>query len=369
MDFQPKLTTLSAALRDGRDKILNEWLGTLRIGKEKPGTELTELELRDHFADLLEDLCNQLEVPLTETSEISALKHAEIHGDTRWSQGYKLPELIREVAALRTVVIAAVVAHGHTRLSLHEQSLANIIVHRFFDALVLESATFFATLSQDAAVLRERQHLAQELHDSACQTIQAAVLELSILRQKLEPSIAKELNRIAATLTQGLEDIRTITHGLVAVVRKFEAGLAAALEELGAELSRVVPCDVRCDAGLNIPPKEGFQLFRIAQEAAGNAIKHGRAQNLWITLREKEDAFEFAVRDDGCGFDQARQTGPGIGLYNMQQRARAMGAELTIESEPGNGTTITCILPKAPVDLRSRFDSDLFAHAEQARLT
>ena len=61
------------------------------------------------------DLCNQLEVPLTEASEISALKHAEIHGDARWTQGYKLPELIREVAALRTVVIAAVVAHGHTR--------------------------------------------------------------------------------------------------------------------------------------------------------------------------------------------------------------------------------------------------------------
>lgn len=87
--------------------------------------------------------------------------------------------MIREIAALRTVIVAAVVSHGAPRLTLHEQSLANIVVHRFFDALVLESATFFATLSQDAAVIREQQHLAEELHDSACQTLQAALLELA----------------------------------------------------------------------------------------------------------------------------------------------------------------------------------------------
>lgn len=156
VDLQLKLTTLAAALRVEREKILTDWLATLRIGMEKPGATLTDAELRDHFADLLEDLCNQLELPLTETSELSALKHAETHGDMRWVQSYKLPEIIREIAALRTVVIAVVVAHGHTRLRLQEQSLANIIVHRFFDALVVESATFFAALAQDAALLQER---------------------------------------------------------------------------------------------------------------------------------------------------------------------------------------------------------------------
>src|SRR4051812_31170426 len=99
MDVQPKLTGLAAALRDNREKILTNWLGTLRVGMERPCAPLTDLELRDHFADLLEDLCQQLEVPLTEDSEITALRLAEIHGDTRWVQGYKLPELIREIAA------------------------------------------------------------------------------------------------------------------------------------------------------------------------------------------------------------------------------------------------------------------------------
>lgn len=363
MALQPKLTTLAAALRENREKLLNDWLGTLRIGMEKPGAVLTDAELRDHFAELLEDLCNQLEVPLTETSEIVALKHAETHGDTRWLQGYKLPELIREVAALRTVVIAAVVAHGHARLSLQEQSLANIIVHRFFDALVVESATFFATLSQDAAVLQERQHLARELHDSACQTIQGALLELALISSDADPTTADQLNSIARTLTRGLEDVRTIVHGLFAIVRQFEHGLPAALEEFGAEISRVVPCSVRCDPGLDIPTKQGFQLFRIAQEAAGNATKHADPKNISITLTERGDAFELRVRDDGRGFDPAGLTASGIGLHNMQQRARAIGASLKVESQPGAGTTITCILPKAAAAAESSASETQLASA------
>jgi len=347
MHLQVKLTTLSAALREGRDKLLDDWLGTLRIGMEKPGAVLTDVELRDHFADLLEDLCNQLEVPLTEASEISALRHAEHHGDTRWTQGYKLPELIREIAALRTVVIAAVVAHGQSRLTAHEQSLANIIVHRFFDALVVESATFFATLSQDAALLRERQNLAQELHDSACQTIQGALLELAIIRRSLDSGSADRMDKVTGALSRGLEDVRAVTHGLVAIVRKFEDGLPAALQQLGTEFSRLISCEVHCDSGVDIPVKEGFQLFRIVQEAAGNACKHACAQKISIDLIQRNDAFELQVRDDGRGFEPNGRNGSGIGLYNMQQRARSIGAVLKVESAPGAGTTISCVLPKA----------------------
>jgi signal transduction histidine kinase len=346
MDLQLKLADLAAALRADREKHLTDWLGTLRIGFEKPGAALSDTELRDHFSDLLEDLCHQLEVPLTETSEISALKHAEVHGDIRWAQGYKLPELIREVAALRTVVIAAVVAHGHSRLSLHEQSLANIIVHRFFDAVVVESATFFASLSQDAAVLQERQLLAQELHDSACQTIQAAFLNLAVLRRRVDPATGHELNVIATTLKQGLDDVRTIVHGLVPTIRKFEEGLPAALRELALELARLVPCEVRCDP-VEIPTKQSFQLFRIAQEAAGNACKYAGAKTLSIALTEKDGALQLEIHDDGRGFDVAAQNGSGLGLHSMKQRARAIGGHLRLKSRPGAGTTITCILPLA----------------------
>lgn len=76
---QPKLTALALALRAERGKIIANWLGTLRIGIEKPGHWLTDTELKNHFGSLLEDLCNQLEMLLTEASEFSALKHAESH--------------------------------------------------------------------------------------------------------------------------------------------------------------------------------------------------------------------------------------------------------------------------------------------------
>jgi two-component system CheB/CheR fusion protein len=263
----------------------------------------------------------------------------------RWMQGCQLPELLREIAALRTVVVAAVVAHGQTRLSLHEQSLANIIVHRFFDALVVQSAAFYAALTRDATVLRERQQIAQELHDGACQAFQILVLELAILGGSLPPAPAQQLNTISRRLRQSLDDVRTIVQGLVAGVPRFEDGLPAALQEFAADVARVVPCEVRCDS-VEIPSKVGFQLFRIAQEAAANACKHARAHRLSITLARKADAFELQIRDDGRGFDLVAQAGSGIGLHNMQERARAIGARLEIESEPLAGTTITCILPK-----------------------
>lgn len=336
MTLQLKLKTLAVALRDDRDKLLDEWLGTLRIGMERPGAVLTDVELRDHFADLLEDLCHQLEVPLTEASEISALKNAENHGDARWVLGYKLPELIREVAALRTVVIAAVVAHGSSRYSLHEQSLANIIVHRFFDALVVESVSFFT------------QRVSQELHDGACQTVVGVAFKLDVICRELKPALAKQLKSLIGILNLTVADIRNISHGFVASAPRLEHGLPFALKEFGTELSRLISCEVQCDPELNIPPEQSLQFYRIAQEASENARRHARPKKISITLIDNGEAFELRVRDDGCGFDPTVQTTSGIGLCSMQERARRMSALLIIESEPGAGTTITCTLPKAP---------------------
>lgn len=349
MPLQAKLTSLSVALRQQRDTILNDWLKTLRIGKEKPGAALSDEQLRDHFGELLEDLCNQLEVPLTEESEISALRHAEVHGDLRWAQGYKLPELIREIAALRTVVVAAVVQHGHAHFDLRVQSLANIIVHRFFDALVVESVSFFATLAQDAATLLQRQQLAQELHDSACQTLQGAVMKLAVASARLDPELKSEFDGVTALLTQGLRDVRSIVHGLVAEVRDFEQGLPAALAAFGAQLSGVVPCAVVCDPGVSVPAKHAFQLFRIVQEAANNACKHAQPGQITISLTATDTDYRLQVHDNGRGFDST-QKAPGIGLFNMQQRARAIGAELRIESSSGTGTTVTCVLAKSALN-------------------
>jgi len=341
MDLQLKLTTLAAALREDRDRLLDEWLGTLRIGMEKPGAVLTDVELRDHFADLLEDLCNQLEAPLTEATEISALKNAENHSDARWALGYKLSELIRELAALRTVVIATVVEHGSSRLSLHEQSLANIIVHRFFDALVVESATFFT------------ERVARELHDGPCQTVVGVVLKLHVICRTLKPSLAKQLKSLIRILNLTIADIRKISHGFVASAPRLEHGLSFALKEFGAELSHHISCEVQCDPELDFPPEQSLQFYRIAQEAAENARRHARPKKISITFTGKDEDFELRVRDDGCGFDPTGQTTSGIGLCSMQERARRMGALLLIESEPGAGTTITCTLPKAPPSLGS----------------
>jgi hypothetical protein len=113
---------------------------------------LSDQQLRAHLAQLLEDLAIQLRESVNRTSEASALKHAEIHGDTRWTQRYELHELLREIAVLRTIAVWKIVNYTSKEQSFSAKatSLAHKITHRFFYALLVDSASLLARKQQAA---------------------------------------------------------------------------------------------------------------------------------------------------------------------------------------------------------------------------
>jgi signal transduction histidine kinase len=96
-------------------------------------------------------------------------------------------------------------------------------------------------------------------------------------------------------------------------------------------------------------------FFRIAQEATANVCKRAGAQQISIALSASENTFRLEVSDDGVGFDLAHPEDGGIGLYNMRQRARAVGGTLGIESKTGAGTKLTCIVPDGSARVLVRF--------------
>jgi signal transduction histidine kinase len=127
------------------------------------------------------------------------------------------------------------------------------------------------------------------------------------------------------------------------------SGLELALEELAKNVNAVskVKCRFDCPTPVPIPDQDvATNLFRIAQEAVQNALRHAEAGTIVIALDGGENEIRLSVSDDGCGLP-VRRTGLGIGLEIMSYRAHAVGARFSVEPREPRGTTVTCTLPRS----------------------
>lgn len=219
------------------------------------------------------------------------------------------------------------------------------------DALARENERLFAELAdvqQDFSHLArstwrvqedERRHLAQELHDHLGQMLTALVFSLE--RSPSDSDRCMELARKA------LEDTRELSRILRPQVLD-DLGLGAALEWLGRRAGESAGIDVPVTVdGLpderHDPDLESL-LFRIAQEALNNVIKHAHASYAGVSLKRSGNRLELRIRDDGVGFEPdrvAEDEDRGIGLTGMIDRVRLFGGDLAISSAPGRGTAIT----------------------------
>jgi PAS domain S-box-containing protein len=198
------------------------------------------------------------------------------------------------------------------------------------------------------AAAEERQQLARELHDGLGGTLAG----ISMMAEALRTSIARAPggdSARAAELVQLIEasrqELRRISLGLMPV-ELAEAGLPAALEELAAQTVTLHRLDCRVtsrgDTEVRNPTVAGH-LYRIAQEAITNAISHGKASRIRISLDSADGALLLTVRDDGVGVPD-RPSG-GAGVRTMQYRARTIGGAFSIGPDPDGGTVVTCRVP------------------------
>jgi signal transduction histidine kinase len=198
---------------------------------------------------------------------------------------------------------------------------------------------------------RERATLARELHDSTAQTLAALLLELSVLaRENNDTRLEERLARIRSIVGDVLDEVRLLAHTVHPRVLD-DLGLVAALQLLVRETLQRSSVNITYEG----PPKvEGLDtssasaLYRVAQEAVGNAIRHARPSMVSVRLREDGDEVELEISDDGIGFptEDVERRRPGMGLFTMRERSALVGGRLTIKSTNGQGTRVVAMVPR-----------------------
>jgi signal transduction histidine kinase len=197
---------------------------------------------------------------------------------------------------------------------------------------------------------RERSAFSRELHDSLGQQLSGisylANVLLDRLRQAGSPEAA-EAERIFKLLKQALEQTRSVARGL-APIRSEPDGLVEALRELAARSSEIFGIDCRfcCPRPLLVGDGEtATHLYRIAQEAVHNAIRHGQAKRITIGLTRTRELARLRIVDNGRGIGTLSPRRKGMGLRIMQYRAGLLQGTVSVGRRPGGGTEVCCIAP------------------------
>ena len=195
--------------------------------------------------------------------------------------------------------------------------------------------------------------MGQDLHDGICQHLAGIELKSQALAQSLEQKSkaqAAQAEDIARHMREVIVETRSLARGLCPFILESE-GLVSALKELAAGAEKLF--GVQCEFTSKAPSPELSQgaathLYRIAQEAVTNAIKHGKAAAIKIALAPQQDMLVLTVTDNGTGFTAPIENSPGMGLRIMQYRAGIIGGSLLIQQHAGGGARIVCFLPINP---------------------
>lgn len=198
---------------------------------------------------------------------------------------------------------------------------------------------------------RERAAIGHDLHDGLSQHLTGTALVAQALETKLaprQPQEAAEVQKVVALIEQAIEQTRRLAKGLL-LAEVESSGLVNALSELAAASRAQFRIDCAFECGAPSAPAESgvaTHLFRIAEEAVRNAVRHGRARRVEIRLTRAPDALVLEIRDDGSGMPEPARRGRGLGLSIMAHRAAIIGASFAIERTAPGGTSVVCRLPQ-----------------------
>lgn len=234
------------------------------------------------------------------------------------------------------VVVTAIIADGVAATS------------RRYAELYRRASDRLLTAQED-----ERNRLGRDLHDGVGQTLTAIVLTLDSAEASLwagdhvpNDLALSGIRRAQELAAIALDETRDVAYRL-RPARFVEAGLVAAVGRLADTAG--VPITVVTDPDLAMPgllePDEEMGVFRVVQEALSNATRYSNARRITVSLSSDGYVLEVRVTDDGIGFDTTTTATRGLGLAGMRERAAILRADLTVESSPGHGTTVTMRVP------------------------
>jgi len=243
---------------------------------------------------------------------------------------------------------------------------------------------------KELATLEERNRLARDLHDSVKQQIFAVSMQIGATKVLLKRDIdAAEgrLNEAERLVHQAQQELTSLIRELRPVALEGK-GLVAALRELATEWTQQtnIVANLRVEGALGTLPQghpqgmpllyprvEGAQetlgvqtlpltveeaLFRVAQEALANVARHSKATLVQLVLTTTDDTVTLSIADNGQGFDTTRQGHLGVGLLSMQERMKALGGDVQVESTPGKGTRVVAYCNRLGVDTTTTKDGE-----------
>jgi signal transduction histidine kinase len=259
-----------------------------------------------------------------------------------WYATVQRPLRILQYGGLFVVALVS----GGTYLFVHRQSeLARAYARQ---KAITEQNIRLHEQAQELAVLQERQRIARELHDSVSQALYGIGLGARTARTLLDRDPAQAVEPVEYVLSLaegGLAEMRALILELRPDALERE-GLVSALNKhataLRARHGLQVDIQLGEEPDLPLETKEG--LYRIAQEALNNAVKHAQARRVGIEVQVSRDEIVLLVEDDGIGFDPQAEYPGHVGLHSMRERAEGLGGALEVESLPGQGTRIRVTL-------------------------
>lgn len=196
----------------------------------------------------------------------------------------------------------------------------------------------------------EQARIGQDIHDDLCQQLSAIGCLARVAQKNLAASgspEAESLDEIVTLISKANTRARETSRGLMPVVLD-SVGLMAALEELAASTARAyeISCEFYYDNPVQVDDNQlAIQLFRVAQEAVSNAVKHSQARKVEIRLARQSGNIILTVRDNGVGIPDKPAKGTGMGLLTMNHRAQMVGGTVTVAPRPTGGTQVQCSVP------------------------
>jgi nitrate/nitrite-specific signal transduction histidine kinase len=285
-----------------------------------------------------------------------ALLVPDVDQDSRYlllagSQGIKSEVAVPLKTAAGVIGVLDVQSDQEDGLDESDLAVLESVAHQA--AIAIENARLYEQ-AQQAAALEERSRLARELHDAVTQTLFSASLIGEVLPTLWEsdPREGKQLLGELRQLTRGaLAEMRTLLLELRPTALA-ESHLQELLRQLGEAVTgrSGLPVTVQVEGEPNLPPEVHVALYRIAQEALNNVVKHANATEVSVVLQcgrptgdgeaGYDETAKLEVKDNGCGFDPSGIPADRLGLGIIRERAESIGATLEIRTKPGSGTIV-----------------------------
>jgi signal transduction histidine kinase len=203
--------------------------------------------------------------------------------------------------------------------------------------------------AEEIAVLQERNRLARDLHDSVTQSLYSLTLFSEAARHLAKEqgykNIEQQIKQIGVIGLQALKEMRLLVYELQPPELERDGLVRALRRRLEAVEGRAgVEARVEVDEFVRLPGSVEQELFRIAQEALNNSLKHAAATSVVVYLRQDSGCIEMEIVDDGVGFEPGKLDSGGMGLKNIRERTERLGGTVTVHSKPGEGTNIKVVI-------------------------